>query len=138
MPELWNSSLSLLDKIELFDLLRQRSDVNRQRLFEAILQSQDVDLSSELVRHLTRQDLSSTLDWLEKRDWTVVLRAQWLSYLRQYQRDIIAWANDHKPSNTTVVVNDNLSLLWDTTLRRELWRSDYRVGSVNCCGPMTA
>jgi hypothetical protein len=40
--------------------------------------------------------------------------------------------------STTVVVNDNLSLLWDTTLRRELWRSDYRVGSVNCCGPMTA
>src|ERR1035437_8943146 len=41
-------------------------------------------------------------------------------------------------SSTTVVVNDNLSLLWDTTLRRELWRGDYRVGSVNCCGPMIA
>jgi hypothetical protein len=35
--------------------------------------------------------------------------------------------------STTVVVNDNLDLLWDMTLRRELWRSDYQDGSASCC-----
>jgi hypothetical protein len=108
LPELWNSSLSLLDKIELFELLRKRTDVDWQRLFEAILRSQDVDLSSELVGHLTRQDLSSTLDWLEERDWTVVLRTQWPSYLRQYQREIIAWANDHKPAKQVLLILANI------------------------------
>lgn len=98
----------MLDKSELFELLRKRTDVDRQRLFEAILRSQDVDLSSELVGHLTRQDLSSTLDWLEERDWTVVLRTQWLSYLRQYQREIIAWANDHKPSKQVLLILANI------------------------------
>jgi hypothetical protein len=37
---------------------------------------------------------------------------------------------------TTVVDNDNLKSLWDTTLRRELWRHDYRVGSRSCFGRM--
>jgi len=36
--------------------------------------------------------------------------------------------------NTTVVDSDNLKSLWDTTLRREVWRHDYRVGSRSCCG----
>ena len=36
LPQLWNSNLSLLDKLELFDALRFRGDVDKQRLFEAI------------------------------------------------------------------------------------------------------
>ena len=43
----------------------------------------------------------------------------------------------HLPSNTTVVDSGNLSLLWAAVLLRARWRSDYRVGSVSCCGPTT-
>jgi hypothetical protein len=42
----------------------------------------------------------------------------------------------HGP-NTTVVDSGSLQLLWAAVLRRALWRSDFRVGSVSYCGPTT-
>jgi hypothetical protein len=36
--------------------------------------------------------------------------------------------------STTVVDSDNQKLLWTLVLRSLPWRSDYRGGSVSCCG----
>jgi hypothetical protein len=55
LPSLWSSSLPLLDKIELFDMLIDKDGVNKSRLFEAILDSHDVDLSSEVLTHLSEK-----------------------------------------------------------------------------------
>jgi hypothetical protein len=38
--------------------------------------------------------------------------------------------------STTVVDSDNVKWLWKTTLRRDLWRHDYRAGNRSCCGRM--
>ena len=103
-PAIWRSKLPLLEKIELFDMVRSRKGVDTQRLFEAILESQDTDLTSEVVRHLTREDLKPTLDWLGERDSTFVLRPQWISYLRQYQQEVLLWANIQKVTKPLVLL----------------------------------
>ena len=107
-PSLWNSSLSLLDKIELFDRVRSRKDIDTRRLFGAVLQSHDLDLSAEVVTHLTDLDLSAALDWLLTGDWTVALRPQWLAYLRRFQPRIIEWASKQQPSATLVLILANI------------------------------
>jgi hypothetical protein len=108
LPSLWSSSLPLLDKIELFDMLLDKDGVNKSRLFEAILDSRDVDLSSEVVTHLSEEDLKSTLEWLLQRDLTIALRPQWMAYLKRYQSEILAWANDHEPSGPLVLILANV------------------------------
>jgi hypothetical protein len=107
-PSLWSSSLPLLDKIELFDMLRDKEGVNQLRLYEAILDSQDLDLSSEVVTHLGEKDLRSTLEWLLEGDWTIALRPQWMAYLKRYQSQILAWANENEPSASLVLILANV------------------------------
>jgi len=108
LPSLWSSSISLLDKIDLFDLVRDRTGVNKRRLFDAILDSQDVDLSSEVVGQLSEKDLAVTLEWLVEGDWTVALRPQWISYLRRYQTEVLRWGNNHEPSKPLLVILANV------------------------------
>jgi hypothetical protein len=108
LPSLWSSSISLLDKIDLFDSVRNRDGVNKRQLFDAILDSQDVDLSSEVVGQLSEKDLTVTLEWLVEGDWTVALRPQWISYLRRYQNKVLAWGNNRVPSKPLLVILANV------------------------------
>jgi hypothetical protein len=108
LPQLWNSNLSLLDKLELFDALRFRGDVDKQRLFEAILKSQDADLCSELIEHLSESDLPGVLDWLEQSDKTTALRPQWLLFLRRFQGQVLTWANNRPASKQLILILANV------------------------------
>jgi|GEM_PF-3461794 len=108
LPSLWSSSISLLDKIDLFDSVRNREGVNKRRLFDAILDSQDIDLSSEVVGQLSDKDLTVTLEWLVEGDWTIALRPQWISYLRRHQNKVLAWGNNHEPSKPLLVILANV------------------------------
>jgi hypothetical protein len=108
LPSLWSSSISLVDKIDLFDSVRNRDGVNKRRLFDAILDSQDIDLSAEVVGQLSEKDVAVTLEWLVEGDWTVALRPQWISYLRRYQDKVLAWGNNHDPSRPLLVILANV------------------------------
>lgn len=107
-PELWKSSLPLLDKIDFFDTMRRKESVSNRRLFKAILDSQDADLSTEVVTHLTEKDLASTLEWLIEGNWTIALRPPWLSYLRRYQDELLDWTNSHRPSKDLLLILANV------------------------------
>jgi hypothetical protein len=108
LPQLWSSNLSLLDKIDLFDSLRSRSDVDKGLLFEAILKSQDVDLCSELIAHFSESDLPMVLDWLEQSDWSMALRPQWLLFLRRFQAQVFTWANNRSASKQLILILANV------------------------------
>jgi hypothetical protein len=102
--------LSLIAPIEKShaSLAQFRTETKYGRLFDAILDSQDVGLSSEVVGQLSEKDLTVTLEWLVEGDWTVALRPQWISYLRRYQNKVLAWGNNHEPSKPLLVILANV------------------------------
>lgn len=105
---LWSSSLALLDKIDLFDVIRERPGVSKQRLFDGIFNSHDPDLFSELIPHLKVGDLGAALEWLEQSDSNSALRPQWLTFVRHFQGDVASWANQRKASKRLVLILANV------------------------------
>lgn len=107
-PSLWSSSLPLLDKMDLFDVVREHVGINKRRLYKAILDSQDADLSSEVVTHLGEIELPGTLEWLIEGDWTIALRPQWTSYLKRYQDEVLSWVESHESSQISILILANV------------------------------
>lgn len=129
--EFWRSQLPLLSRIEMVELAFTNLLVERTRLVSAILESEDADLCSELIKHLSQSDLMMLLNWLEKHDWSIALRPPWLSFLRRFESDVALWVDNHSVSTQEVLILANVVSLCPQS---NLNLSEPTVLSLAACG----
>jgi len=107
-PAIWISDIPLLEKGDLLEGLFARPEIDRSRLFEVILDSENSDLTSQLTRSLSESDLPAVLHWIERTDAATVVRPQWISFLKQYQSTVVQWVNGREATEKTALLLANI------------------------------
>jgi len=104
----WNWNLSVFEKVDIFQLLLRQPGVDNAALFLRLFASADQELLSRLVSHLTAEQLTQVLQWVQSHE-RAATRVEWTSYLAKHQKEFVVWLNDvNNPNLQTVILAANV------------------------------